>query len=124
MAGEVVMWPARAFPLRSEQVETAYRALRKTLAAEIGGVGPDASLEPVPENLADADAIDAWLGGDRPLEWVGPRLMAEIFPGNDRLELSGLIVVPERQVRIVDGDVTIDGDLLLEDGARSWCSAG
>lgn len=94
------MWPATAFPLRSEQVQTAYRALRKTLAAEIGGV--------------DADGLDTSL----PLEWVGLRLMAEIFTGNDRLELSGRIVAPERQVRIVDGDVTIDGDLLLEDGAR------
>lgn len=121
MAGEVVMWPARAFPLRSEQVETAYRALRKTLAAEVGSVdadGLDTSLGPVPEDLADADAFDAWLGGYLPLEWVGLRLMAEIFPGNDLLELSGRIVVPERQVRVVDGDVTINGDLLLEDGAR------
>ena len=45
----------------------------------------------------------AWLGGCLPLEWVGLRLMAEIFPGNDRGELSGRIVVPEGQVRIVDG---------------------
>lgn len=78
MAGELVMWPARAFPLRSEQVETAYRALRKTLAAEIGSVdadGLDTSLGPVPEHLADADAdaFDAWLGGCLPLEWVGLR---------------------------------------------------
>ncbi|RMI28855.1 hypothetical protein EBN03_28700 [Nocardia stercoris] len=95
--------------------------MREALAAEIGRVdadGLDSCLGPVPEDLTDAEAFHAWLGGHLPLEWVGLRLMAEIFPADDRVELSGRIVVPEGQVRIVDGDVTVDGDLLLEDGAR------
>lgn len=121
MTGGFTVWPAGVFPLQPEQVETAYRILRETLAAEIGSVdadGLDSCLGPVPDDLTDAEAFDAWLGGYLPLEWVGLRLLAEVFPGNDRVELSGRIVVPEGQVRIIDGDVTVDGDLLLEDGAR------
>lgn len=93
---------------------TAATSLRRSLS----GMLPPWTMGPVPEDLTDAEAFHTWLRSHLPLEWVGLRMMAEIFPGNDRVELSGRIVVPEGQVRIVDGDVTVDGDLLLEDGAR------
>ncbi|MFK0160670.1 hypothetical protein ACIQVK_52620 [Streptomyces sp. NPDC090493] len=122
VTGAFDIWPPQAFPLRPDRVEASYRALRETLAEEIGSVeadGLDGCLGPVPEDLTDADAFDAWLlAGYLPLEWVVLRLMSEVFPGGERRLLSGRVAVPEGQVRVVDGDVTVDGDLVLEEGAR------
>ncbi|MET8979921.1 hypothetical protein ABZX85_30400 [Streptomyces sp. NPDC004539] len=119
---DLTLWPAEPFPLERERVEAAYRALRETLAAEIGHVdaaGLDGCLGPVPADATDAEGLDAWLRASHlPLEWVALRLLSEVGSGEARRELSGRVVVPEDQIRVVGGDVTVHGDLLLEDGAR------
>lgn len=115
------MWPAAEFPLDATRIGATYQALRRALAREIvlGNADQlDRALGPIPADLTVPGAIGAWLGGYLPLRWVGLRVLAETYPSDDRLELTGRVVVPEGQTRVVAGDVRISGELVLADRAR------
>jgi hypothetical protein len=119
-----VTWTNEPFALDATAIAAAYAALRPALArdplfiadAEDYGVSLDvldARMRSPPTTLADGGELYTWLDGADQYRYAGLHVLLRAYGAAKTLELEGPVVVPDGAMRIVRGDVAIDGTLEL-----------
>ncbi|WP_316574416.1 hypothetical protein [Nocardia canadensis] len=126
-SSRALLWQPAAFPLSAQQVKDAYARVRASLiddalfiqdAAQYGVTVDelDQRMQQPPARLDSGTSWD-WLDGPEHYRWAVLRVLVEAYPSADRHELAGPVLVPGNAVHVVAGDVQVDGDLVLEEGA-------